>query len=111
LDGVHLLQAKRISNQLLSQAVGDALRLEEVHAIEHRTDRCRVRTQHDVWTCDEVLLTAGTETNALAAPLGLDVPTRFVRISRFTYPLRPAYRELPVRCWVDDGKRLGEDCH
>lgn len=33
------------------------------------------------------------------------------RIFRFTYPLRPAYRELPVQCWVDDGKRLGEDCH
>jgi sarcosine oxidase len=101
----------RRTTELLIQAVGDALRLEEVYAIERRAGACLVRTARDGWSCDEVLLTAGTETNALAAPLGLDVPTRFVRISRFTYPLRPAYRELPVCCWVDDGKRLGEECH
>jgi sarcosine oxidase len=51
---------------------------------------------------DSVVVTAGSGTAALAAPLGIEVPTTLVRHARFTYPLRDPARTPP--CWLEESE-------
>jgi sarcosine oxidase len=97
--------------ELLAGEIGDRLRLATVLTIESTGTGCVVYTADATWTCDEVVIAAGLDSGELARQVDLEVPATPIAIARFTFPVRSAYRHTPLRCWIDDSKALGENCH
>jgi sarcosine oxidase len=56
----------------------------------------------DAQTFDSVVVTAGAGTAALAAGVGIGVPTTLEHHARFTFPLRDPGASPP--CWLDDAE-------
>lgn len=58
-----------------------------------------VRTLHDTWQCDSVVVVAGTDTPRLAATCGLELPIEHTRLARFTFRMNDQNAVPP--CWFD----------
>jgi len=67
-----------------------------------------VRTTDETWACDEALVTAGIDTPGLAAQVGVHVPTKLTRHSRFTFAPRHPRVDRVLPCWIDDSGAYGE---
>jgi sarcosine oxidase len=97
--GGGVIQAAATGRFLLSR-VGDAITVDPVTAVTVAGDGARMVTASghgEVF--DSVVITAGAGTAALAAGVGIDVPTTRVHHARFTFRLRDKDRTPP--CWIE----------
>lgn len=69
----------------------------------------RVHTAEDMWACDEILITAGIDTPALAAQAGIAVPASLRRHARFTFAPRRPLGGRALACWIDQSGAFGDD--
>jgi sarcosine oxidase len=72
---------------------------ERVTAVALAGDRAVVTTAAGDEAFDSLVVTAGSGTAPLVAPLGIDVPLTLVHHARFTYPLRDRGATPP--CWLE----------
>jgi len=88
------------TGRFLLRRVGDAITVDPVTAVTVAGDGARVVTASGHGgTFDSVVITAGAGTAALAAGVGIDVPTTRVHHARFTFRLRDKDRTPP--CWIE----------
>jgi sarcosine oxidase len=73
----------------LVEAIGDRLRSARVEAVEQTPSAVRVRSGATSDTFDTVVLCAGSGTAALAAGIGLDLPSALEHHLRVGFPIRP----------------------
>ena len=97
--------------EALRAEIADQLHLEEVTNIEPHGGGCTVCAAGREWSCDEVVLSAGIETPAIARRIGLSLPAEIRLHSRFTFDVREAYRGRTQSCWIDDSGAIGPGWH
>jgi sarcosine oxidase len=83
----------------LVEAVGGRRRTAHVDAVEATTAGVRVISGTDVDAFDTALICAGAGTSALAAGVGIDVPSALEHHLRASFPIRPGAPE-PLQCWI-----------
>jgi sarcosine oxidase len=83
----------------LVEAVGSRLRTARVDAVEETTAGVGVRSVADVDPFDAALICAGAGTSALAAGVGIDIPSTLEHHLRVSFPLRSGAPE-PLQCWI-----------
>lgn len=87
------------AGRFLLDSVGSALVREPVTSVHADGDAARVVTASGVQRVDSVVIAAGAGTPALAAQVGIDVPSALNHHARFTFLLRAPHAEPP--CWID----------
>jgi sarcosine oxidase len=91
---------------LLQSDLGDRVQIAEVLDMEWGGQGTAIRTAHDFWWCDEVVIAAGVDSPKLAAQVGLDIPVVTVQDCRFTFDVRPEHRGATLACWIDESGAL-----
>jgi sarcosine oxidase len=125
-DAFQSLTSKEITQTYLHDAWGGAIRAREtgqflmercadfmvdamVVEIEVRQDGdAIVRSTHDDWPCDSVVILAGANTPELASTAGLAVPDDHIRVARYTFAMQDPSAIAP--CWIhqfDGGNMWG----
>ena len=84
--------------RLLTADAGAVVRHEQVRSIDEGT----VSTPDGIHAADAVVLAAGADTPALAAPAGIDLPRALEHHVRFTFALPD---DRPVPAWIDQPAR------
>jgi len=93
---------------LLRQDCADCIVRGEVVELTATGMGVGVRTTDRTWACDEALVTAGIDTPGLAAQVGVHVPTKLTRHSRFTFAPRHPHVDRTLACWIDDSGAYGD---
>lgn len=85
----------------LVDSVGNRLRRAHVDAVEETGPGVRVTSGTEADTFEAVVICAGAGTSALAAGVGIDIPSALEHHLRFSFPIRPAAPE-PLQCWITE---------
>jgi sarcosine oxidase len=82
-------------------AVGNRLRQVHVDAVEESGLGVRVRSGAESNSFDAVVICAGAGTSALAAGVGIDIPSALEHHLRVSFPIRPE-APAPLQCWITE---------
>ena len=101
------LRARRTVDLLRQDCAGCIVHGDVVELTTTET-RVGIRTTDEAWACDEALVTAGIDTPGLAAQVGVHVPVKLTRHSRFTFAPRLPPVVGALACWIDDSGSYGD---
>lgn len=93
-----VIDTRRVGRILMHQ-VGPTVVRDRVRSLESSSDGVVVDSDAGTRSYDAVVVAAGSQTTALTAPLGIDVPTASAHHVRFTFDLDDASARPP--CLVD----------